>query len=202
MSAYSESTAKQEIMSNDMSMMLFWINVLNASFGAPHIPIAEGEIAQHYNTEDWYGMYKIVLSQYGLNVQVPLVYIPVLPDDPRPACLIWKKDFHAALRRRTKSRLVALGINPHFLNRASYHAIVSMFAHECAHIVLELEKHPLRKCEKFVDLTAMHFGFCEHFLLGQRYTARFESNSEYSCGYLTHLERAYAARRLGHTFAI
>lgn len=182
--------------------MYFWIKVLGASFGPPHTPVAEECIAIHYNAENWKGIYDIVLRQFGLEVQIPLVFMPTLPNDPRPACLVWKKDFDTALRRRSRSRLIALGINPYFLNRASYHAIISMFAHECAHIVLELEKHPLRKCEKFVDLTAMYFGFCEHFLFGQRYTARFENNSKYSCGYLTHLERAYAARRLGHTFAI
>lgn len=198
MSSYSERPARQEVMSNDMSMMHFWLKVLRASFGGARIPIAEECIAKHYNAENWCGIYHNVLKQFELDVQIPLVYIPALPDDPRPACLIWKKDFHAALRRRTKSRLIALGINQHFLNRASYHAIMTMFAHECAHILLESTNHPLRACEKFVDLTAMHFGFCEHFLIGQRYTARWEKNAEYSCGYLTHIERAYAARHLGY----
>lgn len=185
-------------MSNDMSMMRFWINVLNVSFGEPRVLIDSGVIAQHYNIENWCGMYQSVLQQFGLRVAVPFVLVQNMPHKSRPAYLVWKDDFHTALTRRTTRRLAALCVNTEFLNHASYYATVIMLAHECAHILLESKNHPLRAYEKFVDLTAMHFGFSEYFLYGSHCVAHNEDNNVYGYGYLNETEHAYAARHLGY----
>jgi hypothetical protein len=46
-----------------------------------------------------------------------------------------------------------------FLERSTYDQASSAIAHELSHVILESIKHPLRKCEKAVDLTAMLLGF-------------------------------------------
>jgi hypothetical protein len=46
-----------------------------------------------------------------------------------------------------------------FLETSAYDQIAITIAHELSHIVLESIKHPLRRCEKAVDLTAMLLGF-------------------------------------------
>ena len=43
--------------------------------------------------------------------------------------------------------------------RQAYDEAVFVVAHELSHVVLESIRHPLRKCEKAVDLTAMLLGF-------------------------------------------
>jgi hypothetical protein len=43
--------------------------------------------------------------------------------------------------------------------RQSYDRAVQSVAHELSHVVLESIRHPLRKCEKAVDITAMLLGF-------------------------------------------
>jgi hypothetical protein len=46
-----------------------------------------------------------------------------------------------------------------FLQQSAYDQIAIAIAHELSHIVLDSIKHPLRRCEKAVDLTAMLLGF-------------------------------------------
>jgi hypothetical protein len=46
-----------------------------------------------------------------------------------------------------------------FLDQSAYDQIAIAIAHELSHIVLESIRHPLRRCEKAVDLTAMLLGF-------------------------------------------
>jgi hypothetical protein len=46
-----------------------------------------------------------------------------------------------------------------FLEESTYGQVAIAIAHELAHVVLESIRHPLCKCEKAVDLTAMILGF-------------------------------------------
>jgi hypothetical protein len=61
----------------------------------------------------------------------------------------------------------------------AYDQAVLAVAHEFSHVVLESIWHPLRKCEKAVDMTAMILGF------GQLYEATYNKINIKTLGYLT-----------------
>jgi hypothetical protein len=46
-----------------------------------------------------------------------------------------------------------------FLEQSPFDEVSMGIAHELSHLVLDSIKHPLRRCEKAVDLTAMMLGF-------------------------------------------
>lgn len=56
------------------------------------------------------------------------------------------------------------------LSRAPFSTRVYAIAHECAHLVLESIRHPLRESERAVDVTAMVMGFAEYTTAGASYT--------------------------------
>ena len=53
-----------------------------------------------------------------------------------------------------------------FLERSAYDQVTAAIAHELSHIILDSIKHPLRRCEKAVDLTAMLLGFSQVYASG------------------------------------
>ncbi|MBI2030515.1 hypothetical protein HYT05_02740 [Candidatus Kaiserbacteria bacterium] len=56
------------------------------------------------------------------------------------------------------------------LSRAPFSTRVYAIAHECAHLVLESIRHPLRESERAVDVTAMVMGFAEYATAGASYS--------------------------------
>lgn len=68
-----------------------------------------------------------------------------------------------------------------FLDQSTYDQIAIVIAHELSHIVLASIKHPLRECEKAVDLTAMLLGFRRLYVSGCNRTL---GNNELHLGYL------------------
>lgn len=195
MPSFAEYASRREIMSNDMSMVRYWMNVLNATFGEPRVPVTDDYIAAQFSIENWSAVWGAVQSQFELRVFVPLILVGNMPLEQEPARLVMHGDFQTALIRPTGRTFAALCVGTEFLQNASYSATVAMFAHECAHILLESKEHPFRLSEKFIDLTAMYFGFGEHFVRSQRYTTQDGAHTR-KCGYLTETERVYATRHL------
>jgi Putative peptidoglycan binding domain len=79
----------------------------------------------------------------------------------------------------------------------SYDRTAMVVAHELSHIVLESIRHPLKKCEKAVDLTAMLLGFSRIYELACHKELRAGNTINISAlGYLTQAEVAHAARLL------
>lgn len=69
-----------------------------------------------------------------------------------------------------------------FLDQSTYDQIAIVIAHELSHIVLNSIKHPLRGCEKAVDLTAMLLGFRRLYVSA---CEREEANKHLRLGYLS-----------------
>ena len=63
--------------------------------------------------------------------------------------------------------LFHMGFQASFVNEDSFATLVFAIAHELSHIVLNSVAHSLRRDEKAVDLTAMHFGFAEVYAEGK-----------------------------------
>jgi hypothetical protein len=69
-----------------------------------------------------------------------------------------------------------------FLLQSSYDEIAIAIAHELSHVALDSIHHPLRGCEKAVDLTAMLLGFRRLYLTGSE---KQENNIIHRLGYLS-----------------
>lgn len=79
----------------------------------------------------------------------------------------------------------------------SYDRAAMVVAHELSHVVLESIRHPLRRCEKAVDLTAMLLGFSRIWELAAHKEEQIGNTIKTSTlGYLTPEEISYAARLL------
>jgi hypothetical protein len=72
------------------------------------------------------------------------------------------------------------------LEQWSYDQMAIVVAHELSHVVLNSIGHPLRGCEKAVDLTAMVLGFRRLYVSGSYKEQRLQnSKSSYQLGYLS-----------------
>jgi Putative peptidoglycan binding domain len=73
-----------------------------------------------------------------------------------------------------------------FLAQSAYDQIAIAIAHELSHMVLDSIKHPLRRCEKAVDLTAMLLGFRSLYGSGSQKERRSQQRATiHQLGYLT-----------------
>jgi hypothetical protein len=76
-----------------------------------------------------------------------------------------------------------------FLATSTYEKAAIAIAHELSHVVLESIRHPLRKEEKAVDLTAMLLGFSWLYEIGSRTAIRISpTKSKKFCAGLPELE--------------
>ena len=74
-----------------------------------------------------------------------------------------------------------------FLEQRPFDEVSIGIAHELSHLVLDSIKHPLRHCEKAVDLTAMMLGFRRLFATGTYKEIRHQNHLEVrQQGYLSH----------------
>ena len=66
----------------------------------------------------------------------------------------------------SKKLTLRMFIRKSFLAQSSYAQAAIAIAHELSHVVLDSIRHPLRREEKAVDLTAMLLGFSELYRRG------------------------------------
>ena len=81
-----------------------------------------------------------------------------------------------------KKLILDLCLRRSFLEQGTYDQIAITIAHELSHIVLDSINHPLRGCEKAVDLTAMLLGFRRLYVSG---CDRNQGNRQLDLGYLS-----------------
>lgn len=84
------------------------------------------------------------------------------------------------------------------LERHTFDQVAIVIAHELSHVVLDSIRHPLRREEKAVDLTAMLLGFRRLYMSGAHREARSGNIVRtQTFGYLSHEEVRYADDILG-----
>jgi hypothetical protein len=88
---------------------------------------------------------------------------------------------------------ITMFIRKSFLEESKFDQAAIAIAHELSHVVLESIGHPLRGCEKAVDLTAMLLGFCQLYATGSYKEERSRNSTRYrTLGYLSPEEVALA----------
>jgi hypothetical protein len=86
-----------------------------------------------------------------------------------------------------------------FLEQSPFDEVSMGIAHELSHLVLDSINHPLRGCEKAVDLTAMMLGFRSLFVTGIYKEMRLKDHIAIrQLGYLTPEEVRQADQIIGH----
>jgi hypothetical protein len=73
-----------------------------------------------------------------------------------------------------------------FLAASAYDQVAIMIAHELSHVVLDSIRHPLKRVEKAVDLTAMLLGFRHLYISGAHKSEQTGNRIDtHSIGYLS-----------------
>ena len=143
-----------------------WLRQLTNSLGDPRMPVDAKEIEALYREQDYNGMLLTVKKQLRLNMRLVLGLVNNETDGPLtrtgtrpPAWTTWPEDLPPFWDPRFKDALVTVYIRRSFIADVPASRLTIAMAHELSHIVLEALRHPLRKVEEAVDLTAMLLGY-------------------------------------------
>ena len=145
---------------------------LERSFGPPRKLVSKVDLDIEYRTEDLAGLV-VFIANHMLGIKRPKIRLglvkrggpkraPAWIEIPEPCPIYGTANFN--------SLTLTVCFRKHFVLDAPLATLVSSIAHEMAHVVLNSTSHMRRKDEKFVDLTAMHFGFAEMFSQGKVYS--------------------------------
>jgi hypothetical protein len=133
-----------------------------------------------------------------MNVQVNLKLVWTSSgDDGTPAWVEMPKRMRFYGSKEFRDLTVTMTIRKPFMASSGYDKAAILVAHEFSHVVLNSLSHPLRNCEKAVDLTAMLLGFSALYESGahtERRTGNTITRSQ--LGYLTAEEVRTAYRLL------
>jgi hypothetical protein len=132
----------------------------------PPIPVAA--LKSLHETQDYKGMVRLVKRAMNIeHVTFQVVWVPpssankgAHKDSPAWVQLPVDMPFYGT--KAFRELTIKMYFRQEFVEKAYDEATV-IIAHELSHVVLESIRHPLRGCEKVVDLTAMLLGFSRLF---------------------------------------
>jgi hypothetical protein len=155
----------------------------------PPVPI--GALKSLHSARDYKGMVRLIKKTMNVEIDLRIVWVSEgdakigsVKDAPAWVDLPGKMPAYGSDAFR-KSRL-DIYLRRSFLERSAYDQVTAAIAHELSHIILDSIEHPLRRCEKAVDLTAMLFGFSQVYASGT-HTVQQEYNRivTHELGYLS-----------------
>jgi hypothetical protein len=109
-------------------------------------------------------MVRLTKQVKNVDVSLRIVWVPEGAAETgatkgAPAWISVPKEMPAYGTKAFKDMRLDLHLRRSLLQRSSHDRIAIAIAHELSHVVLDSIHHPLRGCEKAVDLTAMLLGF-------------------------------------------
>jgi hypothetical protein len=128
----------------------------------PPIPLAA--LRSLHVAQDYKGMVRLIKQVMNVEVSLRIAWVPEGAAETgatkgAPAWISVPKEMPAYGTKAFKDMRLDLYLRRSFLQRSSHDQIAIAIAHELSHIVLDSIHHPLRGCEKAVDLTAMLLRF-------------------------------------------
>jgi hypothetical protein len=128
----------------------------------PPIPLAA--LRSLHVAQDYKGMVRLIKQVMNVEVSLRIVWVPegAAETGATKGASAWisvPKEMPAYGTKAFKDMRQDLYLRRSFLQRSSLDRIAIAIAHELSHVVLDSIHHPLRGCEKAVDLTAMLLGF-------------------------------------------
>lgn len=181
---------------------------LKSTFGQIKVPVDEDELQLLFDKKDIPGMVRLIRSSMGVSHPIRVGLVNKGGPANAPAWLatdtmVSTRNFFFGLIKSTKEtkKEFSLFIRKSFISSNSFEFVVCAIAHEMAHVVLNLNDHPLRTKEEAVDLTAMLFGYRDFFLTGCKKVtwsaatvgSGYELKKTHTLGYLKRDEISYAA---------
>jgi hypothetical protein len=155
----------------------------------PYVPpIPVGALVSLHDAEDYHGM--VVLIKKAMNIEGRLKVAWVKSGGPKevaeaPAWIEMPADMPFYGTEAFREATITMSIRKSAFEQYTYDQVAVVVAHELSHIVLNSIRHPLRGCEKAVDLTAMLLGFRQLYASGSYKEWSTRNNTQsYSLGYL------------------
>ncbi len=125
-------------------------------------PIPVQRIKALHRKRDFGGIVKLIRSTMNVDVRLTIHWTGGPPPKEIPNAPAWIRLPEKMPSYGTpafKELKLDMFVMKSFAETKSYDQFAMVIAHELSHVVLESIKHPLRKEEKAVDLTAMILGF-------------------------------------------
>jgi hypothetical protein len=131
----------------------------------PYVPpVNLGELERLHRAHDHKGIVQLVKRL--MNIEAITLKVFWVPDGvvlkgglkDAPAWVQMPSEMPFYRSKEFKQMTIEIFFRKSFFQQSYDRAILAV-AHELSHVVLESIRHPLRKCEKAVDMTAMLLGF-------------------------------------------
>jgi uncharacterized protein YecT (DUF1311 family) len=122
-------------------------------------PISGWGLKSLHEARDYEGMVRLVRKTMNVEVKLKVGWVNSGGNENAPAWIKLPSEMPIYGSRQFREMTLEVFFRKSFLEQSTYDQVASAVAHELSHVVLESIRHPLRKCEKAVDLTAMLLGF-------------------------------------------
>jgi hypothetical protein len=169
----------------------------------PYVPpIPTAALKSLHKAQDYKGMVKLI--KRAMNIEDVTFLVVWVPDGAEKTgkhkdAAAWvnlPNEMPSYGTKAFKEMTIKMFFRRSFIEQA-YDETAVAIAHELSHVVLESIRHPLRRCEKVVDLTAMLLGFRNLYASGSHKERHFGNRvSIRSIGYLRQEEIDRANRFL------
>jgi hypothetical protein len=163
-------------------------------------PIATRQLEVLHAARDYKGMVRLIKRAMNVETDIRVVWVSEGEAGDAsfrnsPAWIKLLKEMPPYGSEAFRQLRIDIFLRKSFLDQSQFDEISMCIAHELSHLVLESIGHPLRECEKAVDLTAMMLGFHKLFVTGTHKEMRLNNRIEIrELGYLTLEEVREAAR--------
>ena len=132
-------------------------------------PIPVRELTSLHTRRDYEGMVRLIKKTMNIEVRLVVAWVnsggtPTMKDAPAWIQLPPNMPFYGS--EAFRGLKITMFLRKSFLEQSKYDQAAIAIAHELSHVVLESIGHPLRGCEKAVDLTAMLLGFRQLYASG------------------------------------
>ena len=163
----------------------------------PFVPPVPVQALKALHTARNYGrLVQLIRRTMNVQVNLKLVWTSSGTEDV-PAWVETPKNMPFYGSKEFRELTITMTIRKPFMASSTYDRAAIVVAHEFSHVVLNSIRHPLRNCEKAVDLTAMLLGFSALYESGAHTAQRIGNTIRSSqLGYLTADELRTAHRLL------
>jgi hypothetical protein len=135
----------------------------------PHVPPISGwELKSLHEAQDYEGMVRLVRKTMNVQVKLKVGWVNSGGSESAVAWIRLPHDMPHYGTKEFNEITITMFLRKSLLKEHTADQVSITIAHELAHVVLESTEHPLRGCEKAVELTAMLLGFSRLFETASR----------------------------------
>lgn len=168
-------------------------------------PIPVSALKSLRAAQDYKGMVRLIKKTMNVEVDLRILWVSEGtansgPVKDAPAWIDLPPEMPAYGSEAFRQLRLDMYLRKSFLEKNAYDQVTIAIAHELSHIVLDSIKHPLRRCEKAVDLTAMLLGFSHLYVSGaHKEQHAYDKILIHTLGYLSAAEVSLADQILSGT---